>query len=155
MVFRRHFKFVATSVMGPVHNNHLFPPSLLDSTFSVWHDKGIKHFSNLYINDVFTSFSPLLSTYDLPATHLFRYFQIRHFVSKCFPNFPASPPRQPWEELLTFIPHHRAMISKMYYHITRCIMPYHSASIYLLKPGMHGKRNLAFNEWVRSGGKKL
>ncbi len=57
--FRRHFKFVAASSLGPLNNNHLFPPSLSDSTFSVWHDKGITHFKYLYVDGVFDSFANL------------------------------------------------------------------------------------------------
>lgn len=112
--FRRHFKFVAISSLGPLNNNHLFAPSLLDSTFSAWYDKGIKQFKNLYLDGVFDSFANLSSTYGLPATHLFRYFQIRNFVSKSFPNFPSVPPEQPWESLLLHSPHQRGMISNIY-----------------------------------------
>lgn len=112
--FRRHFKFTVISSLGPLNNNHLFPSSLLDSTFSGWYDKGIKQFKHLYVDCVFDSFANLSSNYRLPATHLFRYFQIRNFVSKCFPNFPSVPPEQPWESLLSRSPHQRGMISNIY-----------------------------------------
>ena len=112
--FRRHYKFVAPSSSGPLKNNHLFPPSLSDSIFSTWHDKGITQFKDLYVDGVFDNFANLSSRYDLPVTHLFRYFQTRNFVTKCFPNFPSLPPEHQWESMLTFIPHHRGIISKLY-----------------------------------------
>ena len=112
--FRRHFKFVAASSLGPLNNNHLFPPSLSDSTFSVWYDKGITQFRYLYVNGVFDSFANLSFRYDLPVTHLFRYFQTRNFVSKRFPNFPSLPPEHQWETMLPFVPHRRGIISKLY-----------------------------------------
>lgn len=112
--FRRHFKFVTASSSGPLNNNHLFPPSFQDLTFSVWCDKGIKQFKYLYVDGVFDSFANLSSRYGLPISHLFRYFQIRNFVAKCFPNFPSLPSEQQWETMLSFIPHHRGTISKLY-----------------------------------------
>lgn len=112
--FRRHFKFTAGSSLCPLINNHLFLPSLSDSVFSVWHNRGIKNLRHLYAGGVFDSFDNLSSKYNLPVTHLFRYFQIRDFVSKCFPNFPSLPPEQLWENLLTHNPHKKGLIAKMY-----------------------------------------
>ena len=106
--FRRHFKFVAASSLGPLNNNHLFPPSLSDLTFSVWFDKGITQFKHLYVYGVFISCANSSSLYGLPVTHLFCYFQIRNF------NCPSLPPEQRWETTLSFAPHHRGIISKLY-----------------------------------------
>ncbi|KAF4089744.1 hypothetical protein AMELA_G00070460, partial [Ameiurus melas] len=112
--FRQHFKFVGASSLCPLVNNHLFPPSCMDSSFSVWYDKGIKQVRNLYSDGVFDSFANLASTYDLPLTHFFRYFQIRNFVSRFFPDFPSAPPEQAWEDLFSNNPHQKGMISKIY-----------------------------------------
>ncbi|XP_053494886.1 uncharacterized protein LOC128616317 [Ictalurus furcatus] len=57
--FRRRFKFVGASSLCPLSNNHLFPPSCLDSTFSVWYDEGIKQVKNLNADGVFGSFANL------------------------------------------------------------------------------------------------
>lgn len=100
--------------MGPINDNHLFPPSLSDSTFSLWYDKGITQFRDLYVDGVFDSFTNLSSRYELPASHLFRYFQTRNFVAKCFPNFPSLPPEHCWETMLSFVPHNRGIISRLY-----------------------------------------
>lgn len=71
-------------------------------------------FKHLYVDGVFDSFANLSSHYSLPVTHLFHYFQTRNLVTKCFSNFPSLPPEQRWETTLSFAPHHRGIISKLY-----------------------------------------
>uniref|UniRef100_A0A3B5PRH3 Reverse transcriptase domain-containing protein n=1 Tax=Xiphophorus maculatus TaxID=8083 RepID=A0A3B5PRH3_XIPMA len=112
--FRKRFKFVGASSLCPLTNNHLFPPSLSDPSFSVWYDRGLKQIRDLYTSGVFDSFTNLSSRYNLPGTHLFRYLQIRNFASKCFPNFPSIPPEQPWEQIIAYNPLQKGMISKIY-----------------------------------------
>ena len=80
----------------------------------MWYDKGITQFKYLYVDGVFDSFANLSSFYGLPVTHLFRYIQIRNFVTKSFPNVPSLPPEQRWETTLSFAPHHRGIILKLY-----------------------------------------
>lgn len=112
--FRKHFKFVTSSPVGPLCRNHLFPPSSLDSTFLIWHNKGIRCFADLYSKGIFGSFTNVSSLYGLPVNHLFRYLQVRHFVSKSFSNFPFLPPQQPWDRLLDFKPQQRGIVSEIY-----------------------------------------
>ena len=71
-------------------------------------------FKHLYVDCVFDSFANLSSHYSLPVTHLFHYFQTCNLVTKCFSNFPSLPPEQRWETTLSFAPHHRGIISKLY-----------------------------------------
>ncbi len=85
--FRRHFKFTSASTMAPIHKNHLFLPPFSDSVFSLWEKKGLKCFEDLFINNVFASFSELSLSFNLPSSHLFRYFQIRHCASSLFSGF--------------------------------------------------------------------
>lgn len=66
--FRGHFEFTSPSTLTPVLRNHLFKPSLSDSSFSVWHEKGLKSFKNLYKNNVFCSFTELSARFRLPIT---------------------------------------------------------------------------------------
>ena len=56
----------------------------------------------------------LSASHDLPTTHLFRYFQIRHCVLKTFFDFPSPPPRQPWEDLFKLQPNQRSLVSNIY-----------------------------------------
>ena len=80
----------------------------------MWYDKGITRFKHLYVDGVFDSFANLSSLYGPPVTHLFDYFQIHNFVTKSFPNFPSLPPEPRWGTTLSFAPHHRGTISKLY-----------------------------------------
>lgn len=112
--FMRHFGFVSPSIHVPVTKNDLFPPSLIDSAFMIWCHRGIKHFRDFYKDVVFSTFSDLRSDFDFPASHLFRYFQIRHCSSTLFPNFPSLPTDQPWDDLLTLKLSQKSLISKIY-----------------------------------------
>jgi len=82
-------------------------------TFSQWYDKGITQLRDLYVDGLFDSFTNLSSHYELSVSHLFRYFQIRNFVAKCFPNFPSLPPEHQWETMLSLVPQNRGIISKL------------------------------------------
>ena len=112
--FRRRFTFISASTSAPLLKNHLFKPALTDSTFSVWPGKGLIFFKDLYRDGIFRSFTDLSCVYQLPPSHLFRYFQIRHCVKSLFPTFPSSPTVQLWEEFLCSSPFQKSLISKMY-----------------------------------------
>lgn len=53
----------------------------MDDTFKSWYDKGIHEFCHLFDNGTFLSFAQLQQRYELPPSHLFRFFQIRHAVN--------------------------------------------------------------------------
>ncbi len=112
--FRRHFKFTSASTMAPIHKNHLFLPPFSDSVFALWEKKGLKCFEDLFINNVFASFSELSLSFNLPSSHLFRYFQIRHCASSLFSGFPSLPTKSPWEEAFKLNLHMGGIISKIY-----------------------------------------
>ncbi|XP_053501431.1 uncharacterized protein LOC128620443 [Ictalurus furcatus] len=112
--FRRHFKSISASTMASICNNHLFPPSFIDSTFSLWEKKGLKCFEDLFINNVFANFSELSSSFSLPPSHIFRFFQIRHCVSPLFAGFPSLPTKSAWEEVFKLNPHKGGIISRIY-----------------------------------------
>lgn len=90
--FRRHFKLASLSPLMPICDNHIFLPSALDPVFSMWKEKGLVFFKQLFIDKVFASFDNLKTKFDLPRSHLFRYFQILDFARCNFPNFPHQPP---------------------------------------------------------------
>ena len=90
--FRRHFKIYSLSLLMPICNNHIFLPSSLDPVFSVWKEKGLVYFKQLFVDRTFVAFDILKTTFDLPNSQLFRYFQIRDFARCNFPNFPHQPP---------------------------------------------------------------
>lgn len=86
--FRRNFGLQRPSLLCPIALNHLFTPSLHDSTFSDWHRRGITSFSDLFSGYCFASFEGLSDAYNLPATHFFRYLQARHYIKKILRSFP-------------------------------------------------------------------
>lgn len=116
--FRKQFGLHKASINMPILNNHLFPPSLLDRTFDIWANKGLCTLNDLYENDIFTSFSSLSTKFNLPNSHLFRFFQVRHFIQKLFPHFPNRPPESELDSILTLDPGQRRLISSIYYKIS-------------------------------------
>jgi hypothetical protein len=89
--FAKHVGLHRTSIHTPILNNHLFSPSCSDPAFRIWSVNGLVELNDLYEDGVFASFPSLSAKYNLPNSHLFRFFQIRHFVQKLFPHFPNRP----------------------------------------------------------------
>ncbi|XP_059844675.1 uncharacterized protein LOC132404523 isoform X2 [Hypanus sabinus] len=86
--FRKYHGLYSFSLSSPILYNHLFQPSMQDSTFQGWCRRGIRHFEDLFIDNRFASFEQLSIKFNLPNTHFFRYLQIRHFISPLIPHFP-------------------------------------------------------------------
>ena len=97
--FRRHFKFSSASFLGPIGNNHLFAPSILDSTFTLWARLGLNSFKDLFDGGIFPSFNTLCLKFNLPRTNFFRYLQVRNFVRTESDSFPGLPQELRWESL--------------------------------------------------------
>lgn len=72
-------------------NNHLFLPSNLDPAFTLWSERGLAHFSDLYLEGSFATFNDLHIKYNLPQSHLFRYFQAHNFACTYFTSFSGLP----------------------------------------------------------------
>ena len=115
--FKRCYGIKAISIFSPCNNNPAFPPSLHDDAFEVWRRKGIAVFKDLYIDKTFASFAQLSLNFQLPKTHLFRYFQIRDFVQKNFKGFPAAPTETLLDRILQTNPHNKGVISSLYARI--------------------------------------
>lgn len=93
--FRHHFGLQTYSIFAPVAANFVFPPSLMDSSFSQWSALGIITFNDLYIDNVFASFQQLTEKFTLPKHKFFRYLQVRSFVRDMHPQFPNLPRATP------------------------------------------------------------
>ncbi len=63
---------------------------------------------------MFASFSFLSTKYSLFSSHLFSFFQVRHFFKKLFPLFPNRPPECPLDHFLTLSAGQKHLISVMY-----------------------------------------
>lgn len=70
-----------------------------DSVFVMWKERGLCDLSSLYIDGTFASFAQLQSLYCIPASNLFRYFQIYKFTKKHI----ASYQNKPCHEILNLI----------------------------------------------------
>ena len=112
--FRKNFGFTDLSALNPIHDNHLFPPSRLDCAFSLWLKNGISNIGQLYISGVFGNSGDIFKRYNIPQSHLFRYFQVRHFARSYNSNFPYSPPDSAYEKILNTQPKAKGFISQIY-----------------------------------------
>lgn len=112
--FRQHFKFTAPSMLMSILNNHLFISSSWDAAFITWYDRGIKSFSDLFKDGVFRTFADISVEFNLPSSHQFRYFQIRHCARSLFPDVLNPPTHQTWDDLLSLNPFLKSFISRVY-----------------------------------------
>lgn len=112
--FRKHFGLRDCSIYAPILNNHNFKPSTMDSAFKLWHDRGIVSINDLYDGGTFMSFAGLSTKFKLPPSHLFRFFQIRDFVQKNYPEFPNLPVQTVADNLFLMDPNQRGNISQIF-----------------------------------------
>lgn len=106
------FKLPNTSFLAPVCRNHAFKPSLLDPVFTGWARKGILTLRDLYIDNNFATFTQLTEKYDLPASHFFRYLQIRNYVRSTVPNSEILSADNELHKLLTCVPNTPKLVTK-------------------------------------------
>lgn len=76
---------------APIIRNHMFTPSIIDTAFNCWEEKGLATLKDLYSNNSFMSFQQIREKYNIPNTHFFRYLQIRSFMSSNTSDFPSLP----------------------------------------------------------------
>lgn len=90
--FRRSFSLRDLPTCAPITRNHQFMPSIIDSAFQEWADRGVATIENLFIDNTFASFDQLKLKFNIQNSHLFRFLQLRSFVSTSFTHFPSQPP---------------------------------------------------------------
>lgn len=101
-------------VDAPIWQNHSFIPGLDDAGFYTWSQKGICTVGDLYINGSFATFAQSRAKYNTPATHFFRYLQIRDYVRKHLTNFETLCRDESMEEINRFDPIKRGAVSHFY-----------------------------------------
>ena len=111
--FRQHFKLSTPIPLSPICSNHLFPPSNADSAYTLWRERGLVRFSDLYSEGTFASFNDLCVKFNLPQSHMFRYFQAQNYARTHFTSFPQSPAGSLITEILS-LPMARCKISVLY-----------------------------------------
>lgn len=72
----------------------------LGSAFTLWCDRVVKCFKDLYKDGVFCNFTVLSFKFSPLPSYLFCYFQITNCAKSQFPMFPAIAPKQMWGKLL-------------------------------------------------------
>ena len=112
--FRKQFGLLGPSKLAPVFKNHCFLPSCTDPVFRIWSDKGLRSINDLYTDNVFSSFADLSIKFSLPNSHMFRFFQIRHFVQNQNPQFPNRPPDSMLDSFLSLEAGVRKLTSIIY-----------------------------------------
>lgn len=65
-----------------IHRNIEFLPSLCDRAFDRWAECGLITISQLFEGNILKTFSQLKNTCTLPSSDLYRFLQIRHYVSQ-------------------------------------------------------------------------
>ncbi len=78
---------------------------------------------DLFKHGVFMSFEQLVREYNIPSTHLLRYWQVRTFVRKHFPSFLSLPPNDWMGEWLGADPDQRGGVSRIYENIQMIASP--------------------------------
>ena len=139
---RKHFGLHGSSVLTPLFKNCNFMPSVTDSAFHVWRSKGIKNVKDLYSNNVFSSLAELSLKYQLPNSHLFRFFQTRDYVKKQFPHFPNRPPETRLDILLAIDPQRKKCTSVLYNTLAENI----SRSTSFIETAWEGELNMNVSE---------
>lgn len=84
------WKFVQKQLKGavtlswamPIAGNVEFLPSVYDRTYKRWAESGLIIINQLLDGPAFKSFSQLRDKFNLPSSDLYRYLQIRHYVTK-------------------------------------------------------------------------
>ena len=112
--FRKQFGLLGPSKLAPVYKNHCFLPSCTDPVFRIWSDKGLRSINDLYTDNVFSSFADLSNKFGLPNSHMFRFFQIRHFIQNQNPQFPNRPPDSMLDSFLSLEAGIRKLTSIIY-----------------------------------------
>lgn len=114
---KRYIKAPSTYLDSPICNNHAFAPGKTDAVFATWLEKGISDLNSLYIDGIFASFAQLQSLYNIPASNLFRYFQIREFTKKHIPSFHIKPCHETLNMINRFNPLDKGAVSYFYHSL--------------------------------------
>ncbi len=74
------------------HLKPIFKPSLTDSSFQEWFERGICWVGDLFTDGLFDSFDHCVRQHNLPKSNFFRNLQICNFTHTHFPSKPSACP---------------------------------------------------------------
>lgn len=126
---RKRFGLHSISIQSPVCSNHMFPPSLIDSVFKIWNSNGIHSLKDLYVNEIFASFTQLTQKFNILPTHFFRYLQIRNFMHSRYPQFPNLPAETTLDKILDINVGNKGVIRVLY----NIFLSMHSPSLSIIR----------------------
>ena len=66
----------------PIVGNIEFLPSIYDKAYKRWAESDLITINQLFDGELFKSFSQLQNEFSLPSSDLYRYLQIRHYITK-------------------------------------------------------------------------
>lgn len=84
MIWYEVHKFIGEtpllSCFSPIWGNEYFIPAKNDMGFKLWLNKGIVRLMDLYEDNILMSFDNLVSKFNIPRKHFFKYLQLRSFI---------------------------------------------------------------------------
>lgn len=99
---------------SPICHNHAFTPALMDPVFSKWRTNNILCIQDLYSQGCLVSFQHLQQVFDLPASHFFRFLQIRNFIRTHIPQYEQKPQHTTLDSIIRLTPGNRGTVSILY-----------------------------------------
>lgn len=101
---------------SPIWGNQFFPPGRADPGFRKWADKGLKTIGDLVGSEgeILMSFEELISKYDIPCKHRFKYLQVRNFIRSSQNQCLSIPPFSTLETEMKRDCFGKGIISKLY-----------------------------------------
>lgn len=68
----------------------------------------------MFIDGQFASFQQVKVKFQIPNSHLFRYLQLRSFVSSSMSHYPSLPPPSLLDSIMELSPYSKGLIGKIY-----------------------------------------
>lgn len=103
---------------SPIFNNFSLLVGKKPISFSLWRDKGVHTFNNLFNVDGLRAFSDIRAQYDLPGTSFFFYLQLRSAMKAYGVPWGVPLLTHPLKKLLAPQNHTRGLVSKLYKFIS-------------------------------------
>lgn len=102
------------SCFTPIWGNKFFKPARSDPGFKMWFDKGLQKIEDFYREKDLMSFTEIVSQFDIPKKHFFKFLQFRSYVSSYQGAKLTKPNKTPLEELLSKPAQSKGLISMFY-----------------------------------------
>ncbi len=80
------------SRFSPIWGNDHFSPAKKDMGFKMWMNKGMIRIKDVYEDNILQSFESLVVKFHIPQKHLFKYLQLRSFITTCLKGSTQLPP---------------------------------------------------------------